>query len=89
MRKMGIIRPVDRNGRIVIPREIRQQLDIKNDIDELEIYVDGNKIVLRKINPYCIFCGEEDGNVMKMGGHMVCLKCIDKLSYMKGSLERR
>ncbi len=89
MKKSGISRTVDRNGRIVIPYEIRRQLGIQNDVDELDISVEGNKIILRKVNPCCIFCGEDNGDVMKMGGHMVCLRCIDKLTYMKGTLERR
>lgn len=43
----GISRKIDELGRIVIPKEIRNNLNI-NVNDELEIYVSDNKIVLEK-----------------------------------------
>ena len=43
----GIIRRIDELGRIVIPKEIRKNLRIKSG-DNLEILVDGEKIVLSK-----------------------------------------
>ncbi len=85
MISMGILRPVDRNGRIVIPKELRKQLDIKDEVDSLEIFTDGDVIVLRKYRPTCIFC-KESANVFQMNGHKVCLKCIDRLNEMKNSL---
>lgn len=43
----GIIRRIDELGRIVIPKEIRKNLRIKNG-DNLEIIVDGENITLKK-----------------------------------------
>ena len=43
----GIVRRIDELGRIVIPKEIRKSLRIKNG-DNLEILVDGENINLRK-----------------------------------------
>ena len=43
----GIVRRIDELGRIVIPKEIRRSLRIKNG-DNLEILVDGENIILRK-----------------------------------------
>ena len=43
----GIVRRIDELGRIVIPKEIRKNLRIKNG-DSLEILVDGENINLRK-----------------------------------------
>ena len=43
----GIVRKVDELGRIVIPKELRKTLNIKNS-DDLEITIDNNKIVLEK-----------------------------------------
>lgn len=43
----GIVRRIDELGRIVIPKEIRKNLRIKNG-DTLEIMVDGDNITLRK-----------------------------------------
>lgn len=61
MKSTGIVRKVDELGRIVLPVELRRTMDIAEK-DPLEIYVDGNSIVLRKYRPSCIFCdGTKDG----------------------------
>ncbi|MDR1193586.1 MAG: AbrB/MazE/SpoVT family DNA-binding domain-containing protein, partial [Peptococcaceae bacterium] len=56
MKSTGIVRKVDELGRVVIPIELRRTLgiDLK---DALEIYVDEEKIILKKYEPACIFCG--------------------------------
>ena len=53
-------------------------LDI-NERDSIEIFVDGNQIVLKKYSPSCIFCGEAD-DVREFKGKLVCSKCIGELS---------
>lgn len=50
MKSTGIVRKVDELGRIVLPVELRRTMDIAEK-DPLEIYVDGNSIVLRKYRP--------------------------------------
>ena len=50
MKSTGIVRKVDELGRIVLPVELRRTMDIVEK-DALEIYVDGNSIVLRKYRP--------------------------------------
>ena len=47
MKETGVIRRIDELGRIVIPKEIRKNLRIKN-ADPLEIFVDGDMVVLKK-----------------------------------------
>ena len=79
MKATGMVRPVDNLGRVVIPREIRKQFDIANGEDSFEIFVDDDKIILRKYQPSCIFCGEMDG-IVTHHGHVVCKKCISKLA---------
>ena len=56
MKSTGIVRKVDELGRVVIPKELRKTLDIAEK-DGMEIYVDGNAIILKKYEPSCIFCG--------------------------------
>ena len=48
MKSTGVVRRVDELGRIVIPIELRRTLDIA-DKDALEIYVDGEQIILKEI----------------------------------------
>ena len=50
MKTTGIIRRIDDLGRLVIPKELRRSLRIKNG-ESLEIFVDGEDIVLKKYSP--------------------------------------
>ncbi|HCC01332.1 MAG TPA: AbrB family transcriptional regulator [Ruminococcaceae bacterium] len=74
----GIVRKVDELGRIVLPKELRNTLNI-NEKDPLEIYVDeDSKIVLKKYEPACIFCGSMN-DIISFKGHNVCRECAKKL----------
>ena len=77
MKSTGIVRKVDELGRIVLPIEMRRTLDIAEK-DALEIYVDGDNIILRKYQPTCIFCDNAKG-VISFKGKNVCPDCIAKL----------
>ncbi|MCR4770979.1 MAG: AbrB/MazE/SpoVT family DNA-binding domain-containing protein, partial [Oscillospiraceae bacterium] len=59
MKTTGIVRQVDSLGRIVLPIELRRTLDIA-ERDSLEIYVEEDRIVLKKFAPSCIFCGRTE-----------------------------
>ncbi|HLR41594.1 MAG TPA: AbrB/MazE/SpoVT family DNA-binding domain-containing protein [Virgibacillus sp.] len=50
MKSTGIVRKVDELGRVVLPMELRRTLDI-HEKDAMEIYVDDDKIVLKKYKP--------------------------------------
>ena len=77
MKSTGIIRKVDELGRIVLPIELRKTLDIKEK-DSIEIFIDGDRIVLQKYQPACTFCGSAD-NIIYFSGKRVCAECIEKL----------
>ena len=47
MKSTGIVRKVDELGRVVLPMELRNTFNI-NPKDPIEIYVDGDKIILKK-----------------------------------------
>jgi stage V sporulation protein T len=47
MKATGIVRRVDDLGRVVIPKEIRRTLDIKEG-DPLELFLEGDKICFQK-----------------------------------------
>lgn len=81
MKSTGIVRNVDKLGRIVLPSELRNTLNIKIK-EPLEIYVSGDNIVLRKFLPCCIFCGEEE-NVDTFKGKYICKKCKGQLNRKK------
>lgn len=78
MKSTGIVRKVDELGRVVIPIELRRTLQIA-ERDSLEIYTDGDKIIFRKYQPACVFCGNA-ANMMHFKGKNVCHDCIKSMS---------
>lgn len=77
MKSTGIVRKVDELGRVVIPKELRKTLDIAEK-DGMEIYVDGNAIILKKYEPSCIFCGNA-ADVFIFKGRNICPNCLEEL----------
>lgn len=77
MKSTGMVRPVDELGRIVLPKEIRKNLNI-NPRDSVEIFTDEHRIVLQKYEPACIFCGNAD-NITVYEGKRICSDCINKI----------
>ncbi len=75
MKSTGIVRNVDELGRIVIPKEMRKKMDIANN-DPVEIYVDGDKIILTKYQPSCVFCGSVVA-ISDFHGKKICKDCIN------------
>lgn len=75
MKSTGIVRKVDELGRVVIPVELRRNLRIDRR-DPLEIYVDEDKIILKKYEPACVFCGSA-GNTIKLHDKNICAECIE------------
>jgi transcriptional pleiotropic regulator of transition state genes len=74
LKSTGIVRKVDELGRVVIPIELRRTLGI-GEKDALEIYVDGERIILKKYEPACIFCGNAE-SVTHFKSKVVCSECI-------------
>lgn len=74
MKATGIVRKIDDLGRIVIPMETRRILGIKEK-DALEIYVDGEHIILKKYEPGCKSCGDV---VQLFGEAQLCARCIEQ-----------
>ena len=77
MKSTGIIRKVDDLGRIVLPIELRRTLDIA-ERDELEIFMENDRIVLQKYEPACIFCGSAR-NVTVFNRKNICDDCVGKI----------
>jgi len=78
IKSTGIVRKVDELGRVVIPIELRRTLGI-DEKDALEIYVDHEKIILKKYEPACVFCGNaEDVRIFK--GKNVCRECAEAMA---------
>jgi transcriptional pleiotropic regulator of transition state genes len=78
MKATGIVRRVDELGRVVIPIELRRTYSI--DIgDPLEIYVDGDKILLKKYVPSCMFCGVVNQQLITHREKVICKSCVEEM----------
>ena len=78
MKSTGIVRKIDELGRIVLPMELRRSYNL-NIKDSLEIYTEGDAIILKKYEPCCIFCGGST-NISKYKGKNICEKCKKEIS---------
>ena len=77
MKPTGIIRQLDSMGRIVLPIDLRKNLELE-ERDSVEFFVDDGMIVLRKYQPTCIFCGAAE-QLFPFKGKNVCRTCAEKL----------
>ncbi len=77
MKSTGIVRKVDELGRIVLPIELRRTYDLAVR-DAVEIYTEDDKIILKKFQRTCIFCGNSD-QVVDYKGKSVCSDCLADL----------
>jgi len=77
LKSTGIVRKVDELGRIVIPIELRRTLGI-GEKDALEIYVDGERIILKKYEPACIFCSNAE-KVVHFKDKIICSECLSQM----------
>lgn len=77
MKSTGMIRRLDELGRVVIPKEIRKQLDI-DEKDSLEIFVDKKNIILKKVEDTCVFC-EKSKDLISYKGKLICKECLENI----------
>ena len=81
MKATGIVRKVDELGRIVLPIELRRNLRI-DEKDSLEIFIDGENIILKKYELSCVFCGNTE-NVHLYKDKNICESCIKEIKGLK------
>lgn len=84
MKSTGIVRKVDELGRVVLPIELRRSLNI-NEKDSLEIFVDDDKVILKKYEPSDIFTGSMD-DLVDYCGKKVSKQSIIELAKIAGIL---
>lgn len=75
MTDTGIIRKLDQLGRIVFPKELRDTFGWEVGT-KLQIYTEGQKVIVSKYEPTCIFCGEPTEEHIKE--HRICPDCAAK-----------
>ncbi len=81
MKSTGMVRRIDDLGRVVIPKELRKTFNIAEG-DPIEIFTDGDSVVLRKFQVKCVFCGAEE-NLKDYIGSKVCQNCVTAIRKFK------
>ncbi|NUU73964.1 AbrB/MazE/SpoVT family DNA-binding domain-containing protein [Paenibacillus xylanilyticus] len=86
MKRTGMKRSLDRLGRIVLPKEMRDTMQI--DIgDPLEFFIEGKELILRKYkSTMCVFCGYFAAETYYKE-QFVCSTCATQLKHPDKSSE--
>ena len=77
MKSTGIVRRIDELGRVVLPVELRRTLNLEVR-DPVEIFIEGDAIVLRKYDAGCLFCGSPR-ELLSYRGQQICRSCLRQL----------
>ena len=87
MKATGVVRRIDDLGRVVIPKEIRRTLRIKEG-DPLEIFTDKEgEVILKKYSPIgelSEFAAEYAETLTKTTGHIACITDKDTVIAVSG-----
>ena len=73
----GTSRRMDSLGRIVIPSDFRDRLDIDAG-DYVEIMLTGDQVLIQKRHVSCIFC-ENDEHIIDFADKPLCRRCAEKI----------
>lgn len=82
MKSTGVIRKLDELGRITIPIELRRSLQL-DEKDALEIFIDGDRIILTKHCDSDIFTGSKD-DLIEYLGKTISRSTVKKLAELAG-----
>lgn len=74
----SIVRPVDGLGRTVIPMEVRKILSLPFRA-AMQIFVDGDAIVLKEYPNKCVFCGTAE-NLIDFKYKKICSACKEQIT---------
>jgi len=81
MKPAGVVRKVDQLGRIVLPKSLRKRY-LMNEGDPVEIFVQGDHIILERYRPKCVFCGSMV-EVAEFKEKYVCDVCMTEMDQLK------
>ncbi len=74
----GFTRKIDDLGRIVVPKQLRQELGVDYSGAIIEMFFDGKQIIVKKAISKCVFCDAES-ELTEFEGKYICTSCLEKL----------
>ena len=74
MKSTGIVRKIDDNGRLVIPKELRDMLHLTG---EYEVFTEDELIIIKRYFERCRICASSEFKLTKFKGELICADCID------------
>ena len=77
MKSTGVVRRIDELGRVVLPSELRRVFNL-HEGDELEISVEGDRIILQKRQDVCLFCSAENPE-FTFKQRRICINCASEI----------
>lgn len=80
MKSAKIIRPIDANGRVVLPKNLISEI-FKATSDErisVEVLYTDDSIILKRFQFSCSFCDQRDG-LKDYKGMKICPDCLAKI----------
>ena len=77
MRNTGMSRAIDTLGRIVLPKEIRDSLNLTTGV-RLDIGVSNDKIILSRSEAFCACCGQTHDHMLYHAGVAICEDCFSR-----------
>ncbi len=87
MKSTGIVRGLDKMGRIVLPMEVRRLLHLVDDKSFVEFYTEEDAVILKKYVPACVFCDNAD-DMIEFGGMKICKNCLKKMNQIVNETEQ-
>lgn len=85
MQRKGLQKKLDPMGRMTIPKDFRTMLEIEV-TDSLEMFLDNDKIILRKFETNCCICNNSVG-VKNYKSRSICLSCHRELKELSDGVE--
>lgn len=78
MKAAGFLCNVDGLGRIVIPKQLRNQLELPKGAC-LELFTEKDQIIMKKYHSCCVFCGSDE-NITEYKEKFICESCLHELT---------
>lgn len=75
------VRQIDPQGRLVLPKEIRDRMGIVVGTP-LKLSIEGTSVVMKIASPSCFICGKTE-TLLELKEKRICKECLEKLNIIK------